>query len=244
MSPSRPGATGSDGSGEHDIGENWGGVRESAREFALSQMRRAIRTGELQGGEVVREEDWAARLGVSRTPLREAITELCVEGLLRKDGRSVYVFRPSLPELFEIYDIREQLEILASRRAATNPDPDTVTKLHEHVQRIRVVEPTDEWFASHEAFHLFISEASGMPRLANLIASLRAQSEPYVRIVIGFDSELRATAAAQHAEMYECIARGDRRAIASLVRNHLQATRGQVQKLLTAAGGTSRMLFS
>ena len=70
------------------------------------QLRRAIRMGELQGGDVLREEEWSANLGISRTPLREAIAELVVEGLLRKEGRSVYVFRPSVEELFEIYDIR------------------------------------------------------------------------------------------------------------------------------------------
>jgi DNA-binding GntR family transcriptional regulator len=227
---------------EHEIGTGWGGVPESAREFSTSQLRRAIRTGELEGGEVLREEEWSARLGVSRTPLREAIAELCMEGLLRKDGRSVYVYRPSLSELFEIYDIREQLEVLAAQRAVVNAEADVFGKLHSLVEEITVIEVSDEWSAKHEAFHMCIIEASEMPRLVNLVASLRSQSEPYVRMATSFDPDFRARAAQQHQEIYELFASGDRAGIGRMIRKHLRATRHQVEKMVSMSGQGAQMM--
>jgi DNA-binding GntR family transcriptional regulator len=227
---------------EHEIGAGWGGVPESAREFSTSQLRKAIRTGELEGGEVLREEEWSARLGVSRTPLREAIAELCMEGLLRKDGRSVYVYRPSLSELFEIYDIREQLEVLAAQRAVVNAEADVFGKLHSLKEEITVIEVSDEWSAKHEAFHMCIIEASQMPRLVNLVASLRSQSEPYVRMATSFDPDFRARAAQQHREIFELFVSGDRAGIGRMIRKHLRATRHQVEKMVSMSGQGARMM--
>jgi DNA-binding GntR family transcriptional regulator len=218
-----------------------GGVTETAREFATSQLRRAIRAGELEGGEVLREEEWSSRLGVSRTPLREAIAELCMEGLLRKEGRSVYVFRPSLSELFEIYDIREQLEALAAQRGSLNAST-VVERLHSLMNEITVTEESDDWPAMHEAFHMCITEASEMPRLVNLVASLRAQSEPFVRMATSFDLDFRARAAQQHREIYERFVNGDQGELGKLVSTHLRATRNQVEKMASKSGDGTRMM--
>jgi DNA-binding GntR family transcriptional regulator len=214
-----------------EIGSEWGGIRETAREYAISQLRRAVRMGELQGGDVLREEEWSANLGISRTPLREAIAELVVEGLLRKEGRSVYVFRPSLQELFEIYDIREPLEVLAASRAASRIAPEQAAKLKILMEGISTVEVSDDWFARHEAFHMAIAAASGMPRLENLIQSLRAQSEPYVRLATSFDADFRARAAVQHRAIFELLADGHAGNAAREVRRHLRSTRNKMSEL-------------
>lgn len=227
---------------EHEIGAGWGGVPETAREFSISQLRRAIRVGELEGGEVLREEEWSARLGVSRTPLREAIAELSMEGLLRKDGRSVYVYRPSLSELFEIYDIREQLEPLAAQRAVGNAGADVIDKLHSLIEEVAVLEVGEEWSVKHEAFHMCITEASEMPRLVNLVASLRSQSEPYVRMATSFDPDFRVGAAQQHREIYELFVNEDRVEIGKLIRKHLRTTRRQVGKAASMSGEGARMM--
>lgn len=198
--------------------------------------------GELEGGEVLREEEWSARLGVSRTPLREAIAELCVEGLLRKDGRSVYVYRPSLSELFEIYDIREQLEVLAAQRAVDHVSPEVLSKLEALLEQVLVVEANPEWSATHEAFHMSIIEASEMPRLVGLVESLRSQSEPYVRMATSFDADFRAKAAEQHREIYELFASGDRTGLGRQIRKHLRATRQQVEKMVALSGKGARLV--
>jgi DNA-binding GntR family transcriptional regulator len=224
-----------------EIGSEWGGVRETAREYSISQLRRAIRMGELQGGDVLREEEWSANLGISRTPLREAIAELCVEGLLRKEGRSVYVFRPSLQELFEIYDIREPLEVLAASRAASRIEPEQAAKLKVLMEEISTVEVSDDWFARHEAFHLAIAAASGMPRLENLIQSLRTQSEPYVRLATSFDSDFRARAATQHRAIFELLADGHSRNAGREVRRHLRSTRSKMSELAGSGAMTRAM---
>lgn len=217
-----------------------GAAPDTARELALREIRLAVHTGELRAGEVIREDRWSARLGVSRTPLREALAELCVQGLLRKDGRSIYVFRPSRSELFEIYDIREELEVLAAKRAALNRTPEVLDDLDRLMTQLKTTTvPTREYFSAHERFHVLIAEASGMPRLAALVASLREQSEPYIRIATAFDAAFRAASVEQHEKILRCMIDGDHRAIAQVVRRHLKGTRTQVKKMMVASGDSS-----
>ena len=84
--------------------------RGEASTTALVGLRAALAQGQLRGGDPVLEEEWANRLGVSRTPIRTAVGVLAAEGLLVKRGRQVYVFQPSLSDLIEVYEIRKALE--------------------------------------------------------------------------------------------------------------------------------------
>src|ERR1700720_836182 len=87
---------------------------QSAPEIA-DLLRRRLTNGELIGV-AIREADIAQSLGVSRTPVREAIRMLIGEGLLLKErGKSARVFQPSLADLSDIYEIRTPLEALAAR---------------------------------------------------------------------------------------------------------------------------------
>src|ERR1700747_1182118 len=82
-------------------------------------IREMIRSGELPPGTHLRQTDFAERFGVSTTPVREAFVALAREGLVTQDAhRGVVVFRPSLQELDEIYEIRIALEPLATEIAA------------------------------------------------------------------------------------------------------------------------------
>jgi DNA-binding GntR family transcriptional regulator len=123
-----------------------------------------------------------------------------------------------------------------------NTEADVFGKLHSLVEEITVIEVSDEWSAKHEAFHMCIIEASEMPRLVNLVASLRSQSEPYVRMATSFDPDFRARAAQQHQEIYELFASGDRAGIGRMIRKHLRATRHQVEKMVSMSGPGAQMM--
>jgi DNA-binding GntR family transcriptional regulator len=88
-----------------------------ARE-AYEALRYAIVGAEISSGEVVNEGEWAERLGMSRTPIREALSRLVQEGLVETvPNRGTFVLEASLEDLREIYQLRVVLEALAAEEA-------------------------------------------------------------------------------------------------------------------------------
>ena len=84
-------------------------------------LRDYLRSGQVRWGEPLREADLAARLGVSRTPVREALARLASEGLIEAHGRSFTVPTLTSEDLEDIYDLRVLLECEAVRQAAARP---------------------------------------------------------------------------------------------------------------------------
>jgi DNA-binding GntR family transcriptional regulator len=182
----------------------------------------------------VREEVWAANLSLSRTPVREAINRLVIEGLLVRDGRTAYVFQPSIEDLLDIYDMRLALETLAARRAAERGGPALAEGLLQRFDQIKGLESNDDWFRDHEEFHNYLFAGAGSPRLSSMIQVLRAQSEPYVRFAVATDRRFRSESKSQHREMVHMVRKGDGDGIAELVYEHLMRTRREVVNLIEA----------
>ncbi|HEY0484930.1 MAG TPA: GntR family transcriptional regulator [Mycobacteriales bacterium] len=199
----------------------------------VAVLRGEILTGALQGGEPVREQDVAERLGVSRTPVREAVSRLVAEGLLSKDGnRTAHVFRPSLEELLEIYEIRVPLESLAARLACEARDEEFLAELRTAGKALSRARAGLDWSARHEEFHLCLARGSRRPRLTALVHTLRVQSEPYVRFAVTVDDDLLHQAQEDHLEIVRLAEAGDGRGLERLVRKHLKSTAKRVSALL------------
>jgi DNA-binding GntR family transcriptional regulator len=206
----------------------------NATTYVAEALRDEILNGQLHGGAPVRENELAERLGVSRTPVREAVSRLVAEGLLIKTGnRTAHVFRPSLAELLEIYEIRIPLESLAARLACESPDKKFIADLEHAWKVLSQAEQGMDWSAKHEAFHLCLVRGSGRPRLESLVRTLRVQSEPYVRFAIASDSRFRQKAEDDHAQIVTLAKAGEAKAMERLMRNHLSNTSKHVSALLT-----------
>lgn len=206
----------------------------SAVDDAVRELRERILTGRLRGGDVVAEEDIAGQLNFSRTPVREAIGRLIVEGLLVKDGNrtSARVFQPSLQELLEIYEIRLPLEILAARMAAERAGDEFAQAIKHGFTEFQGTGFSPEWILMHERFHLGIFAGSQRQRLVSVIRGLRVQSEPYVRFAVQVDPKFRERSQAHHAAMVSALASHDGKQMERLVRRHLAATTTRVSELL------------
>jgi DNA-binding GntR family transcriptional regulator len=188
----------------------------------VDELRRMVMTGRLGVGQVLRQDELAAQFGVSRTPLREAIARLEAEGLFVKEPRrGTIVYRPSVHELIEIYEIRLCLEPFAAQLAAKNATPTDCEQLDAHVQHMR--EATAWQFPRlNREFHAYLSGLSHRPRLVGMIRSLTDLSDPFVRVLIGLGGRERAMA--DHAEIVEAVRAGNGRRASALVRSHLRAT--------------------
>jgi DNA-binding GntR family transcriptional regulator len=135
-------------------------------------LRRAILSEAVKPGARLRETEVAAALKVSRTPVREAISRLLGDWLVRPLSTGGVEVIDATAEIAEIYYIREALEICAGRLAATRITPEQLGKLDGLAKAARHVS-FEERVRLNQDFHLTIAEASGSPRLLAMIRGLR-----------------------------------------------------------------------
>jgi DNA-binding GntR family transcriptional regulator len=186
------------------------------------------------GGDLLREEEVAADLGLSRTPVREAIQVLVSEGLLLKEhSRSARVFRPSLDDLAEIYAIRTPLEGLAARSAAELGGPALAKELAQLLAELANAEPGLSYSLHHEAFHVRLVEARSSPRLASIIRTLRAQSEPYVRFALQASADFLEHAKRDHRQIVKAIRARDGDLAEKLVSEHLRGSMERIPRIMS-----------
>jgi DNA-binding GntR family transcriptional regulator len=93
-----------------------------ARERAYHHIQRIIASGELAAGQAISELSLAQDLGISRTPIREALAQLAAEGILEQSpNRKAVVVKLSRQDIIELYELREALELYAVGKAARQP---------------------------------------------------------------------------------------------------------------------------
>jgi DNA-binding GntR family transcriptional regulator len=149
---------------------------------AYQELKRIILERQIPPGGKLNEGDLAQALGISRTPIREAINRLEKEGLVRIiPQRGAYVVQFTEKDVFELFLIRENLEGLAAYLAATKMTPKDLSKLESFVEGF--TEPFDEKEIRRYAredfkFHQAIVQFSDAQRLINLISTLH----DYIRI--------------------------------------------------------------
>jgi len=155
----------------------------SLSERAYQHIRGEILRGRLAVGTVVGESALADELGISKTPVRQALQLLRGEGLLQVGARRQLVVRGFSPEhRREIVDVRQALEALAVRAAAermTIDDIDHLRLLLIRQKRAADAEREDDFIDLDEEFHLRMAAGAGMPVVERLLRQLRG----FVRVM-------------------------------------------------------------
>ena len=150
-----------------------------AVETAYAEIRRAIITGDLRSGDRLQEARLADRIGVSRTPVREALTRLSTEGLVVLERyRRGYVAHFSSRDVEEIFRLRAVLEAHAAGRAATRIPACDIAKLEGLEKEMEAEFDRLGWHAHLERFdalntefHMVIARAADSQRLERILAS-------------------------------------------------------------------------
>jgi len=152
-------------------------VKAAASDQAYDRIRHDIINGVLKEHERLTEQALAKRLGLSRTPVREAISRLVHEGFIeRQGGYSTRVARFSSDETDQIFQLRLLLEGYAARRAATLASAEQIDALRALANQMSACTPPesaedyDNIARANEAFHRTICEAAKSPRLIALLA--------------------------------------------------------------------------
>jgi DNA-binding GntR family transcriptional regulator len=156
-----------------------GGATPAGRlsEQAYDYVRRGILTGEFPVGSIVSDGEIASELGMSKTPVRQALRLLAQEGLLETGRRRQLVVRGFSPELREeVLEIREALERIAVAHACRDMPIEEIDLLRVSLFRQRrAAEAGDEaqFIELDEEFHLMIARGAGLHTLARILTQLR-----------------------------------------------------------------------
>ena len=176
------------------------------RDVVFNTLRQAIITGEFAPGERLMEIALANRLGVSRTPVREAIRKLELEGLVVMIPRKgAEVARITEKDLRDVLEVRCSLEELAAELAAERMDEEGQEKLDQALVEFEsAIESGDNAAIadSDMEFHDIIFDATGNPRLIQIIGNLREQFYRY-RLEYVKDTDYHIVLLNEHKEQYE-----------------------------------------
>lgn len=194
------------------------------RESVFNTLRKAILTGELKPGERLMEIHLANKLGVSRTPIREAIRKLELEGLVKIIPRSgAQVAQISEQDLKDVLEIRRSLDILCARLASERITPEEKERLQrncEHFEQMTMSGDQVEVASADVDFHDVISEAAKNRRLLQILNSLADQMYRYRFEYIKDDLRYQQLVK-EHYEICNAIIRGDAQAAAAAAKVHI-----------------------
>jgi len=182
------------------------------REVVCETLREAIRSGVLKPGERLMEIQLADELGVSRTPVREAMRKLELEGyVIMLPRRGTYVANISIRDINEVFEIRTTLDALASGLAAERITEEELEQLERLLVSIgenietrnmkKVVEDDME-------FHDILYKASRNQRLVGIISNLREQMTRFRSMSMSYPGRLKKTLE-EHSRLVEAIAQRD-----------------------------------
>ncbi len=202
---------------------------------ATHALRDAILNGRLPSGARLRQTELAARLAISRTPIREALGRLQQEGLVEiLPAAGVRVTVLDLAEAAELYDVREVLVGLAARLAARRAEAAALAALDKSLGRMaRCLErdESNQWFPAHVAFHDAIFRAAGNARLQAMSSVVRLSIRHFHPLLLRTANRLE-DALREHRAIFDAIAGHDEAEAERLARAHIVTAKEIVVKVL------------
>lgn len=200
-------------------------VRAPLHVQVAERLRILIDSGDLPPGARLNEADLCGQLGVSRTPLREAIRSLATEGLIElQPNRGATVSIVTVDDLTEILPIMAVLEGLGGRLAASEMSDQKIREvrvIHDrmigHYQR----QELPEYFETNRLIHELISEGSGNQTLVDQINGLSAKVRR-ARFSTQMTPESWAKAVAEHEAMIQALESRDADELERVIMNHIE----------------------
>jgi DNA-binding GntR family transcriptional regulator len=202
-------------------------------DFAYAELRNRILAGQLEAGSIIPQARLAKELGVSTTPLREAIRRLTAEGLIQLEPHHDARVTPvTADEARFIYEVRESVDPLAAALAAdrrTSADLAAISRALERLTPLRDVENLEPLMA-HREFHRSVYCASRNPILIDILERLWDKADRYRLIGLRSrhdspDDSVRV--AAEHRAIYEAVEQQNPQRAAAAMREHIQRSLGR-----------------
>jgi DNA-binding GntR family transcriptional regulator len=214
--------------------KNLGTTHENLDHKIYKTLKAMILGQKLTPGSKIYQEKLAEDLGVSRTPVVNALKKLEQERLITAVPRKgFYIRRFSPEEMVRIFELREVLEGLAARRASQNISEGQARKLQTFFQGLKISdrpEDVENYGEEDRRFHLFLVEIGGDEILSNILQTYNIITSSYL---VGFRGGLvrppRETLS-EHRALIEAIARKDAEKAEQAARTHLRRSREKLSK--------------
>lgn len=203
-----------------------GGGRRTAYEYVRDVLRQSILEGRLDGGTRLVQNEIAQQLGVSTTPVREALRDLATEGLVQLDAhRGGIVNRLTYDDLLEIHELCRLVEPEAMRQVVLLAPDSVIDEARALTHRLRQESDPVRWAQLNREFHACLLDAIPSKRYRDLLKGLRGSVAPYVAMALRSQGpDHFHSANTEHEDLLDALAARDADRCAELARTHVDLT--------------------
>lgn len=202
-----------------------GGNAGNRRELAYNHLKTEIVEGRIRAGEPLAEVDLSERIGVSRTPVREALQRLAIEGLVTwVPGRGAFVSALSVSEIVELFQLREALETHAAKLAARAPNHASLGALLDRLESSRealVAGDVGEYNELTASLDQAIVDLAANKRIGAALGDIWTQMVRVRRMAYRNMTRI-IDSVDEHAGIVRAIAAGDEDAAATATAEHIR----------------------
>ena len=214
--------------------------KKTLHEEIVNNLRDMIMTGELEEGDKIKENELCTSMGISKTPLREALRVLSAEKIIKLvPNRGSYVCKPNLEEIKEMFDVMSVLEGICARTAAEkmkDSDLARLEKLHEKLEENFQRRDQKNYIKFNDLFHTFLQELAGNQTLNQIIYGLRQKILLYrfksLNLPGRFEKSIQ-----EHRELLKTFQERDPEKAEILIKTHLKNQSYAVEKLSQTISG-------
>jgi len=205
------------------------------RELVFENIREAIINGHLKPGERLMEIQLAEELGVSRTPVREAIRKLELEGFVVMIPRKgAYVTDITIKDIVDVFELRWALEALAAELAAERATEEEIEQMERHLLELaKVIEEQDvkKIVEIDTRFHETIYTASRNKRLGQILSLLGELIQRYRTLTLSKSERIKVTME-EHRAIVEALAARDPQRAGRLAQEHIESAENSLMDVL------------
>jgi DNA-binding GntR family transcriptional regulator len=203
----------------------------SLSETAYNRLREEILLGNLMPGAVVSERELASRYDMSKTPIREAVTQVCREGLMQRlPGRGYMVSPITIKEIQDLYDMRLILELATLENMIRKSPKEYLEKLKQ-ISKIKYIhgQPNSHivFLEANRDFHLTLAEATGNRRLFQTLEVILIEMDRLFHLGLrlrDFSTEMQR----EHEELVAAIEKGDEKAAKESMTNQIMTSKNRI----------------
>jgi DNA-binding GntR family transcriptional regulator len=207
----------------------------SLAEQAYQRLRQEIMACSLLPGQVVSERDLARGYEMSKTPVREALSQLCHDGLMQRlPGRGYVVAPITIKDIQDIFDLRLILELAAAERAAKEPSLEQIDILRKlSAVRYSLDDPESHklFLKTNRSFHLALAEAAGNRRLIEELKDLLIEMDRLFHLGLRLRDSSEEMAQ-EHQEVIVALEIGDVEGVQDAIRRQIIASRDRIMEAI------------
>lgn len=200
-------------------------IQQNIAEVAYSEIKRLILLKDLKPGQRLAEVSLAKEIGVSRTPVREALRKLANEGwvsIIQNSG--VWVASPTKHEILNAYEVRNKLETWCVQKAMPNITPLLIRNLEENIEdeaKVYSDKRSEAYPDINNRFHLLIAEAGGNGALCSHLRIALSKTLIYMSLYENYFDFDNNCSLSEHTSILESITKRDEKAVIEKIQAHI-----------------------